>query len=313
MVIFQYKQEYSSCIIILLILGIDSSTLKNLAVAVTKQTHRLGDDSSSFNFGALANHLQEEYSTLVSAADGPRGQHQFDWLKFGMAIGNVFNLFPKCNTMLGRLDIEIKHRKKSESTRKSKEILVAENLEEIENKKTKSGDGESDDAEATNGRAAKLMQTLSMKCSTSSSSSNSTSMLDLLVDDEDPVQTIENLFDFSFMVKNKQVIVSDEKIPNSNKNQLRLKMEPHPESITNDDKKQMVMRFDMKDLLELQEIKRKKSEKSGAKKRELTELHRDDELYLAANAHEQADLLQRRTSLNVKERSPSPKKTKIAK
>lgn len=295
----------------ILSIGIDVATLSHLALAVKKQAHRLGDNSSSFNFATFVHHLKERYS-VDSTADGRQNYQPFDWSKLGMDIGNVFILPPKLSTMMGTLDVEIKQKKKGERTKKSKEDLVAENLEEIENKKNKSAENgeEDDEAEATNGRSAKLVRTIEKKCSSSSSSSSSsvptnTPMLDLLVDIDDPVQTVENFFDFSFLVKNKQVIVSDDKASNSSKKELQLTMEQHPDKIANEDKKQMVLRIDMKDLLKIQDITQKV--KNGVK----TELHRDDELYRAANAHEQADLLQKRTSNHVKDSSPSPKKLKL--
>ena len=294
-----------------IILGIDVATLSHLALAVKKQAHKLGDTSSSYNFATFAHHLRNRYS-LDSAEDSRfisvQNYQPFDWSKLGIDIGHLFISPPQLSTMMGTLDVEIKQKKKGERTKKSKEDLVAENLEEIENKKNNSA--ENDEEEATNGRSAKLVRTIEKKCSSSSSSSSvptNTPMLDLLVDIDDPVQTVENFFDFSFLVKNKQVIVSDDKVSNSGKKELQLTMEQNPNTISNEDKKQMVLRIDMKDLLKIQEITQKG--KNSVK----TELHRDDELYQAANAHEQADLLQRRNSNHVKDSSPSLKKPKVTK
>ena len=226
----------------------------------------------------------------------------FDWTHFGASIGTIFTMLPQWNCILGTLDKEVKERKKSERTKKTKENLVVETLEEIENKKNAQGNNEDEDeAEATNGRSLKLQRTLEKTCIADGSKKETrkpTSMLDLLIDIEDPVQTIENFFDFSFLVKNKKVAISEDK---ANNNELMVQYIEDECVVQNDDKKQMVMRIDMKDLLQMIENNNKApSQGVNTKKRTLTSLHRNDELYRAADAHEQANLIAARTNHHVK-------------
>jgi Nse4 C-terminal len=115
-------------------------------------------------------------------------------------------------TFLGPLRREVKQRKE-QAPKKAKERLEETQADQIEQ-------AEEDEDEATNERVGQLQKTiltLSNRDSSSSSSSSSQSttgdvgepvdMIRLLVDPKDLVQTVENLFDFTFLIKEKIMLV----------------------------------------------------------------------------------------------------------
>lgn len=120
-------------------------------------------------------------------------------------------------------------------------------------------------------------------------------LLQLLVDPSDDIQTVENFFDFSFLIKEKKVtVVIDDatQLP---------QVISIPEGKNEDIPIQTVLSMNMKDIKELRMImNRIKSEPSLTRKlpggymKTYPTLHRDDDLYSAPDVHAQADILQRR-------------------
>mmetsp|Transcript_39969 Transcript_39969/g.40763 ORF Transcript_39969/g.40763 Transcript_39969/m.40763 type:complete len:158 (+) Transcript_39969:136-609(+) len=117
----------------------------------------------------------------------------------------------------------------------------------------------------------------------------SISIMDTLVDHEDRVQTIENFFDLSFLIKDKHVIntINSDGMPmtlpvNNEREESILEKE---RGIISGSKKQMVLSLSMQQLAELSEFM------SGSPP---CPLHREDSLYTAADAREQADILANR-------------------
>lgn len=110
-------------------------------------------------------------------------------------------------------------------------------------------------------------------------------LLQLLADPDDPVQTIENFFDLSFLVKEKNVTIVQDRDGS-------LVVERACSAENKDaDKSQKVLSLSMRALKDYL-----RSSKAAPDDR--APLHREDELYQAADAHEQAQLLDKRKSLS---------------
>lgn len=91
------------------------------------------------------------------------------------------------STMNGSLDKKIKERKKAER-KKADTVAVEASAEDVEQTE------ESGENEATTTRIANLKRVLSL-------AEGPVHLLQLLADPDDAVQTIENFFDLSFLVK----------------------------------------------------------------------------------------------------------------
>jgi len=261
----------------------DALNLKEIAKAATSQVIHLDDMSRRFDFESWADTIKHKY-------ENPE-DHIFSWVNFGMDCGTLFLSAPRVCPLLGVLKNELKKRApmiRNPRQEKSAEVRPEEQEE----------DGET--AEATNTRILRLWQYLQgeqERLTQQSQSQNesqggltqaleadkaiSINILTALVDPTDNVQTIENFFDYSFLIKDKRVVESLDEAG------VPVTM-PVPQPTDGEDKgvdegkKQMVLSLAMNDLRDLAQLL-----PSGY----VCPLHRDDPLYEAKDAREQADIL----------------------
>eukprot|EP01041_Mallomonas_annulata_P001325 gene1325-2554_t len=278
----------------------DALNLKEISKAANIQAEHLDDMSRKYDFQSWANVVKQKYENSED--------HIFSWSDFGKDIGTLFLRAPRVCPMLGVINNEVKIRTMA---KRSKKEYVAETRPEEQQ-------GTGEQAEATNLRIIHLWEYLKTEQSQSQSQSLSLTqsqshsqgvqsssrkqatqqsgvteeeldenvVIDLfhtLVDPKDNVQTIENFFDFAFLVKDKRVVQT-------------LDAEGVPVTIPVNDmeedgqlagsRKQMVLSLAMKDLQSLSEYSHKI----------------DDPLYAAKDAREQANILADRAEIENAER-----------
>jgi hypothetical protein len=156
-------------------------------MAAKEQSSNMSDSAHRFDFSLLATKIAAKYSR----------EEGFSWTKFGKDVGHINNNAPSFSTMLGPISKEVKVRKVAVRKEKESMNMIAERPEEI-SQDDKDGD------EATNERL-KVLHRLIMKEMPSDGDEQQEQLpfdlLKLLVDPADNVQTIENFFDFSFLIK----------------------------------------------------------------------------------------------------------------
>lgn len=204
----------------------------------------------------------------------------YDWTKMGLDCGALFTSAPPMTVMLGPISKPVIVRKIA-GKKGPREIHVEIQPEELIQT------AEEDD-EATNERIQTQSNLIMKLCypefkakkknDKPAQASKSFDLLQTLVDPQDPVQTVENLFDFAFMIKEKQVgqKLNEDGIPVA---QLM------PDTLREEDRHQMVLTMGMKDLKKLSKLVASKSVADGQSGS--CPLHRNDLLYSAKNAHEQ--------------------------
>ena len=116
----------------------------------------------------------------------------FSWNSYGKAVGSIMTAVPKISTMVGPLMRREKVRKVAVRRLRVDEDNVVETVQ----KRTREEDDDDIESEVTNVRQKKMKSELNNKLL-----EEDTSILSFLVDPEDHVQTIENFFDLSFLVK----------------------------------------------------------------------------------------------------------------
>jgi hypothetical protein len=127
-------------------------------------------------------------------------------------------------------------------------------------------------------------------------SNSSSDLLGILVNPRDNVQTIENFFDFSFLIKDKRV--GQDLLQDGIPSYTIINVESLNEGLLPNERKQMVLSIGMRDLRLLAGLLSRDAEHS---------LHRDDALYSAANAHEQAKIITERQEKTLKARTKKRK------
>ena len=159
----------------------DAVAFKELSFAVKAQSANMADLSHRFDFGAFANKVQSKYSR-----DG-----NFSWTDFGLDVGHIVTSIPVFETMLGPMKKEMKVRKVAERKNKERNLAINEKPEDVEQ------DAEEENEE-TNSRLKCLHKVIMQE---DKEQVEPFDLLKLLIDPEDNVQTIENFFDYSFLVK----------------------------------------------------------------------------------------------------------------
>lgn len=258
----------------------DALNLKEIAKAATSQVLNLDDMSRRYDFESWADAVKHKY-------ENPE-DHIFSWTSFGMDCGTLFLSAPKVCPLLGVLKNELKKRGPIVRNPRAERAVESKPEEQEE-------DGEI--AEATNTRILTLWEFLQgehgrlSQLSLSQSQEQGLSAQDIkpstiniltaLVDPNDNVQTIENFFDYSFLIKDKRVVetLDEEGIP------VTMTVAESEEKGAEDGKKQMVLSLSMNDLKELAKLL-----PTGY----VCPLHRDDPLYEAKDARQQADILAER-------------------
>ena len=290
-------------------LYLDAGILTGLARSARIQTSSMDDVSRRYDFDTFAERLQEHFMS---------DEGYIDWNRLGKDCGTLFRTIPPFNVMRGLLGKEsVPKVRKQVEKRGPKDTSAADKPEEIfqGNVKKEGKESEDDDVnEATTVRLNKLMKLLETHAVAQTGKSEDEKvklrMLDLLVDTSEiggKVQTIENFFDYSFLVKEKKVVMGiiSEEDPTPIAmftNKLHEEHQNH----------QHVLTVGMKDLHEAQkllteikqleaalELSKSGKSSSSSSARSTTEaiqcvLHRDDELYSTLSARDQADILSTR-------------------
>ena len=239
----------------------DVKNLHEIAHIACKQAYQLEEFHNQFDF----EHISDGIRYLGNSDEGA----EFSWVEVGKHLNCLFRGIPSMNIMLGCIDKEPKVRKRIvKKAKQSNESMVTTVPSEIIQSQK---DNENETNEATNERIHHLYTTIQEK---------GDDLLQLLINPKDNVQTIENFFDFSFLIKDKRVMESlnDQGLP------IAYKTNPHALNKSEDgNRRQLILSLNMKDLLDIAEILQ---DEGKAHK-----LHRDDILYAARNAHEQADIV----------------------
>lgn len=255
--------------------AVDAAINLELVHALYKRSEKLDDLSRRIHFDDFAISLTKNFR-----CDGV-----FNWRALGQDVGKLFMRPTPLTSMLGTLD-------KPEKVRIAAQRRVKETFEEVrpetiiqESKVGADGAEEEENNEATWARISS--QSTKMAQMTKNSHIN---MFKFLVDERDHVQTIENFFDFAFLVKNKVT----EFVEDSTDKQPKLKHQtPEEMASENRDSQQLVISLNMKDVKRLAQLLKKDGN--------VCPLHRHDELYEANNAAEQADILARQVKKKLDE------------
>ena len=269
---------------------LDAENLKLLSLATKKQASKIDSTSSIYNFNTFADSIRNDFIDIETS--------YFSWTTLGKQCATIFRTIPAFDTLYGPIGkgYVAKERKKTEKpVDDGARLTRAESVEQSE---------EADRGnEATNERIKKLQRTLEKATShngkeatetINDNESKTVDLLKLLVDTKDKVQTIENFFDFAFLLQRKRVAeskISDDQLPRAL-------------FCTNldTDKQQLVLSLDMKQLGEvnelLEEIHEMEQLLGKAPAEQVADvygvLHRNDELYSSSDARDQAEILSRR-------------------
>ncbi len=240
---------------------LDALTLKELARAANAQTIKLDDMGRRFDFATLAGVCKDTYDGSANSNDNSDG---FSWSNLGNHVGKLFRSLPDVNVMHGPLSKVFVARKIAQRRERSAqedlemvrpdEILTQSHSKSSANGGINgdlSGEQQQDDdaeAEATNERINHLVNYLETSASQLKAKNKSARMdlLSTIVDPQDCVQTVENFFDFAFLVKDKRVV---QKYDNKKHTTQILVVEP--ETMEDDSglsRKQMVLSLHMSDL-----------------------------------------------------------------
>lgn len=131
------------------------------------------------------------------------------WEKLGVDIASLYSDVPKYSTFYGPLKREIK-------AKKARALKVKDNLVHVKPDEIIQDKDDDEDNEATNERLKYQLEVAGKLSTDDKGVRKSFELLRLLVDPLDAVQTVENFFDFSFMVKEKRVLMKvdlDSKLP----------------------------------------------------------------------------------------------------
>jgi hypothetical protein len=189
-------------------LTLDVCGQKMLSHSLKSQALKLSDLSKQHNFEALCLKLKDFYSVINEK--GQANTDHIDWTVLGFEVAHIKPITTSFTTMTGPFQ-------KEEKTRKPITRRKATNEDEknapVEKPKEIIQTGDEDKNEATNERVKKLISVVRNLTDESNEHKSSSSpsaggggeigfdLLSLLVDPVDDVQTIENFFDFSFLIK----------------------------------------------------------------------------------------------------------------
>ncbi|KAL3664717.1 hypothetical protein V7S43_010466 [Phytophthora oleae] len=172
--------------------NLDASNLDELNVAVAKQSQALGSsDLTKYDTTDLIRSTQN-----VCTMESQNGE--FDWNTLGNAAGACFRSVPEITFLFGLLDTEVVRKERKKARRVQEDVNAQEaQPTEYTNKKDRK------DAQA---RRLEILQT---KLSESESRKP---LFDMVINPQSFTQTVENLFDTSFLVRNSaaEIGVDDE-------------------------------------------------------------------------------------------------------
>ena len=287
---------------------------------------------------------------------------QLNWTRLGADAGQLFYGATPINTLIGPLGAPPKAKKAIvRQDRSDAHAMIAAKPKEVVNDEEEGEDDDEEEGEATRARIRNLGKTL-LKMNKSSKSltlsdrkhkekwQNRLPFLDVFVDPKDNVQTIENIFDLAFLMKNGDVICATD----TSGDPFVICDDSTFTKINGDEKRQHVLSINMKELQELQKLhdgsfdpdaplrsilenmndeddndedvhdentpsKNKKGSKSSSspsqmKRQSLSAsvcvLHRDDQLYQERDVHRQAEIIQEMDEKRMKEKTAARKERK---
>ena len=236
----------------------------------------------------------------------------FDWSRLGADAGQLFTTTFPASIMLGplgkppkiRLQREVKPRAKEDKTKK----MVVEDVDQDDD----DDDGNKKEFNEATFARIDIQERILGKYK---EQNKKIDLVSFLVDPEDQVQTIENFFDYAFLIKEKATMEAIDKITGIPTINPAAK-----EKLEEKESKQLVLSLNMKELQQLAQlvrdgefvdededenenenenednasspVRRNNSSSSSSKKRKVwSQLHREDQLYSTANVHAQAELL----------------------
>jgi hypothetical protein len=276
---------------------IDVTALKEIASAAKVQTNFLDDLSSRCDTTLLLE--------SISKLHGNRTAGTFDWETFGRDVSVHFRSVPSFLVANGPLSQEIKARKQVErKSAKDNEPIVRPDQVANTTKDDDGDDGEDGAAESTNKRVQHLRKLLESKPVTTEVAGEEhvtqTDLLTLLVDPKDPIQTVENFFDFAFLIKDKCANV---KLDSSGLPCVAATHFRDSNALSAGIKRQMILSLNMKELNELGGLVQQLLE---AERKEECPLHRSDHVYSFTDVQEQAEYLVQQDNAKLN-KSPVPK------
>lgn len=174
-------------------LQLDALGLKHLSSAAKAQALHLNDLSRGYDLDKLTDGLRAfQYD----------GKETIDWTALGNATLTLACWLPTVDTMLGAVEktakerkVAVRRRAVADAADDSAEAQLASKPTEV----TSEDQQPAVDDSAALKRSALQLELL--KELTNSSGQAAIDLIDFLVDHEDVVQTVENFFDFSFLLK----------------------------------------------------------------------------------------------------------------
>ncbi len=165
----------------------DALTFKELSFAAKAQSANMIDSAITFDPDSAFHTIRGRFTD--------QNDH-ISWTKLGDELASISTGAAAVETMVGPMAKEAKIRKAIVRAVKDRELagLSAEKPEEMEQ-------GEDDADEATNERLKKLLDVIMETTLENEDERHTLDLLKLLVDPADNVQTIENFFDYAFLVK----------------------------------------------------------------------------------------------------------------
>ena len=238
----------------------DALIFQQLSKGLKKMTASTSNLSARYNFSGFKDKLWEQYEDKELERF-----KSINWVVLGEDVGSFMRTPGNVTTFFGPLLREEKVRKESQRTKKREDDVIELRPEELIH------DEEDDINEATNERF-KILEGILKKNLNSFTETNDVeinNLIKILVDPTSSVQTIENFFDFSFMIKNKKARIFEHK---SCTGLLGAMLDDEVGDEANE-KNQAVLSMNMKHLGHLQELMKTVYPSHKCP------LHRDDELY----------------------------------
>ncbi|CAM9421758.1 unnamed protein product [Ascophyllum nodosum] len=180
----------------------DGETMKLIASAASEQVKKVANSSVGTDLDDFLHKLKTVFSTASGAGSGSSAH--FNWSKLGGSVSMVFLSAPAGGGfMMGPLDKPLKEARSRQRRNKPND----DNVEEVEPEDvapTKGKHGSKQKKDQTHERITRMRDQVATK----GLNGKETDMFETLLNPKSFTQTVENLFDFSFLVKNGQGAIS---------------------------------------------------------------------------------------------------------